>query len=142
MSDICEVWKYQPVKDGFLSISQKFYRAVILWCVGQKTTNFHQIFSLIAAFQKLYFRVYCCFHVLVLVDLDDIRWNEAATLTARNFNNSWLLCFHFSNVTNLCPNIWLIKNSKCQQFLFWRKNHQKNTNFSFPGALFRNTWPY
>ena len=27
---------------------------------------------------------------------------------------------------NLCPNIWFIKNSKCQQFLFWRKSRQKN----------------
>ena len=30
---------------------------------------------------------------------------------------------------NLCPNIWLIENLKCQQFLFWKKNHQKNKKF-------------
>ena len=28
MSDIREVWKYCPVKDGFWSISKKFYRAI------------------------------------------------------------------------------------------------------------------
>ena len=40
MSDIREVWKYWPLKDGFRSISQKFYRAAILWWVDQKTSNF------------------------------------------------------------------------------------------------------
>ena len=40
MSDICEVWKYWPLKDGFHSISQIFYRAAILWWMDQKTSNF------------------------------------------------------------------------------------------------------
>ena len=40
MSDIREVWKYWPLKDGFRSILQKFYRAAILWWVEQKTSNF------------------------------------------------------------------------------------------------------
>ena len=40
MSDIREVWKYWPLKDGFRSISQKFYRVAILWWVSQKTSNF------------------------------------------------------------------------------------------------------
>ena len=40
MSYICEVWKYWPLKDSYCSISQKFYRAVILWWVVQKTSNF------------------------------------------------------------------------------------------------------
>ena len=31
MSDICQVIKYQPLKDGFRTISQKIYRAIILW---------------------------------------------------------------------------------------------------------------
>ena len=39
MSDIREVWKHWPLKDGFRSISQKFYRTTILWWVEQKTTN-------------------------------------------------------------------------------------------------------
>ena len=38
-SDIREVWKHWPLKDGFRSISQKFYRTTILWWVEQKTTN-------------------------------------------------------------------------------------------------------
>ena len=39
-SDIREVWKYWPLKDGFRSISQKFYRIAILWRVKQKPSNF------------------------------------------------------------------------------------------------------
>ena len=31
MSYIREVWKYWPLKDRFWSVSQKFYRAAILW---------------------------------------------------------------------------------------------------------------
>ena len=67
------------------------------------------------------------------------RWYEVATLTARNFNSSGLLYFHFLNMINLCLNIWFIKILKCQQFLFWRKSRQKAQilNF-FKGLLFRN----
>ena len=39
-SDIREVWKYWPLKDGFRSISQKFHRIAILWWVEQKPSNF------------------------------------------------------------------------------------------------------
>ena len=60
-------------------------------------------------------------------------------LAACNFSNSWYLNLHFSNTINLYPNIWFIKNSTCQQFLFWRKSRQNNTNFSFYKVpLFRN----
>ena len=66
------------------------------------------------------------------VDLDDIQWNEVATSTASNFNNSRPLYLNFSNMINLCLNIWFIENSKCQQFLFWRKNrHKKHKFFMF-----------
>ena len=65
------------------------------------------------------------------VDRDDIQWNEAATTAAINFNNSWLLYLHFSNMINLSSNILFIKNTKCHQFLFWKKNHQKSTIFLF-----------
>ena len=65
------------------------------------------------------------------VDLDDIQWNEVATSTARNFNNSWPLIFNFSNMINLCPNIAFVKNSKCQQLFFWKTSHQKNSDFSY-----------
>ena len=104
-----------------------------MWWVGQETSNFYQIFLLIVAFKKLYCRVYCCFCVLTFKLIETI---------FNNFINSWLLCLHFSNMVNLCPNISFIKYSKCQQFLFWRKSRQKNTNFSFQGALFRNGWLY
>ena len=40
MSDIREVWKYWPLKDGFRSISQKFYSTAILWWAEQTTSNF------------------------------------------------------------------------------------------------------
>ena len=40
MSDIREVWKYSPLRDAFCLISQKLYRATILWWVDQKTSNF------------------------------------------------------------------------------------------------------
>ena len=39
MSDMYEVWKYWPLKDGFCSMSKNFYRVAILWWVDQ-TSNF------------------------------------------------------------------------------------------------------
>ena len=66
MSDIREVWKYWPLKDCFRSISQKFYRAAILWWMGQNISNFQQTFLLTAAFKVLHFRVYCYFCVLAI----------------------------------------------------------------------------
>ena len=66
MSDIREVWKYWLLKDHFCSVSQKFYRASILWWVDPKTSNFKQTFLLRAAFKILYCRVYCYFCVLVI----------------------------------------------------------------------------
>ena len=77
------------------------------------------------------------------VDLDDIQWNEVATSTARNFNNSWPLYLHFPNMINLCPNIWFIKNSKCQQFFHLKKQPPKKQIFHiFKRLLFRNGQPY
>ena len=70
------------------------------------------------------------------VDLNDIQWNEVVTSTARGFNNSKPLHLNFSNMINLCPNIWFIENSKCQQFLFWKKNRQKNKFFIFLRGLY------
>ena len=52
------------------------------------------------------------------VDLSDSEINEIASSTARNINNNWLLHVRFSETTNLCWNIWLIENWKCQLFLF------------------------
>ena len=51
-------------------------------------------------------------------NLSDSERNEIASSTARNFNNSWLLYVKFSETINLCRNIWLIENWKCQLFLF------------------------
>ena len=48
------------------------------------------------------------------------------TSAARNFNNSWPLHLTFSNIIKLCPNIWFIKNSKCQQY-FFEKGAAKKT---------------
>ena len=77
------------------------------------------------------------------VDLDDIQWTEVATWTARNFHNYWPIYLNFSNMINLCPHIWFIKNSKCQQFVFWKRSRQKTQIFHiFKGPLFRNGWPY
>ena len=77
------------------------------------------------------------------VDLDDIQWNEVVTSTARNFKNSWPLHLTFSGIINLCPNIWFIKNFKCQQY-FFEEGAAKNTQIFhiFEGPLLRNGWPY
>ena len=86
---------------------------------------------------------WACFYV----DLDDIQWNERATSTARNFNNSRPSYLKFSNMINLCTNIWFVENSKCQQFLFWKRKifqfFKKTTitHFScFKGSLFCSRW--
>ena len=122
MSDIYEVWKYQSLKDGFRSISQRNYRAVKLL----PDISFGSGFQKTVLLDLLLFSCAC-----YQVDLDYIQWNEVATSATRNFNNSWLLYFHFSRMINLCPNIWFTKNPKCQRFLFWRKSCQRNTNCSF-----------
>ena len=62
-----------------------------------------EISFLVLAFKKIYCRVF---------------WNEIASSTARIFNNNWLLYGKFSETINLCRNIWLIENWKCQLFLF------------------------
>ena len=51
-------------------------------------------------------------------DLSHNERNKIASLTVRNFNNNWLFYVEFSEAINLCRSIWLIKNLKCQLFLF------------------------
>ena len=51
-------------------------------------------------------------------DQSDSERNKIASSTVRNFSNSWLLYVKFSETINLCRNIWLIENWKCQMFLF------------------------
>ena len=76
---------------------------------------------------------YACYYL----ELDDIHWTKVATLTAHNFNSSWLLYLHFSNKINLYSNIWFIRNSKCQQLLFSRKSLQKTEIVHyFKGPIF------
>ena len=120
MSYICEVWKYWPLKDGFRSISQKFSRATILQWVDQ--IFFESRLQNIVLSSLLLFSCDC---------YDDIQWNEVATSAARNFNNSSLLYLNFSNLINLCPNIWFIKNSKHHQLLFWKRSRKKTQIFIF-----------
>ena len=133
MSDIREVWKYWPLKGGFRSILQTFYRAAILWWIDQKfkllaDISFESYLQNIAfSSLKLFLCAFCS------VYLDDIQWNEVATSTAPNFNNSWPLYLNFSNMINLYPNIWFIKNSKCQQFLFL-----KGCYFVMGGPIVKN----
>ena len=125
MSDVCKVWKYWPLKDDFCSISQKFLQ-------GHFVVGGPKNFKLLAdisfesglqntALPSLMLFLCSCYYV----DLDDIQWNEVATSTVRNFNNSWPLYLIFLNMINLCPNIWFIKNSKCQQFFHLKKEPSK-----------------
>ena len=50
--------------------------------------------------------------------------------TARNFNNSRPIYVILWEMRNAYRNIWFRKNSKCQHFLFLKKQHQKWTKFS------------
>ena len=71
------------------------------------------------SFQKNVFSSFLLFSsVCYQDDLSDSERNEIASSTARNFNNSWLLYVKFSETINLCQNISLIENWKCQLFLF------------------------
>ena len=72
--------------------------------------------------------LFSCACYLVGLD-DDIQWNKVETSAGRNFNSSWLLYLHFSNRINLCPNIWFIKNSKCQKIVTLKKEPSKKHNF-------------
>ena len=67
-----------------------------------------------------------CYHD----DLSDSERNEIASSTAHNFNNSWLLYVKFSETINLCRDIWLIENWKCQIFLFLKEKAPKRIKFS------------
>ena len=74
------------------------------------------------------------------VDLGDIQWNEVAN---RRPVTSTIVHPYTPNMINRCPNIWFIKISKCQQFSFWKKSHQKTQIFIFlKKPLFCNGWPY
>ena len=84
-------------------------------------------------FQKNVFSSFLLFlSVCYQDDLSGSERNEIASSTARNFNNSWLLYVKFSETINLCRNIWLIENWKCQLFLFLEiKGAKKDNIFNF-----------
>ena len=126
MSDIREVWKYCPLKDGCCSISQKFYRAAICGEWTKKLQTFSRHFFWEGPSKYCIAKFAAILVCLLLSWSGDIQWNEVATSTVRNFNNSWPLYLIFLNMINLCPNIWFIKNSKCQQFAFWKRSHHKH----------------
>ena len=67
-----------------------------MWSVGQRTWNFQQTPVLVLAFKKMYFDFSAIF-VCYQDDLSNSERNEIVSLTARNFNNSWLICQIFRN---------------------------------------------
>ena len=69
--------------------------------------------------------------VFVCLLLSWSRRYSIVTSTAHNFNNSWPLHLTFSNMINLCPNIWFIKNSKCQQYFLKKEPPKKHRFFIF-----------
>ena len=127
MSDIRKVWKCWPLKDGFHSISQNFYRAAILWWVDQK-------FKLLAdiSFESCLSK-YCSVEFTTIFVCFLLNWSRRYSIkwtsTTCNFNNNWPLYLNFSNMIKLCPNIWFIKNLKFQQYLFWKRSPQKTQIF-------------
>ena len=65
-----------------------------------------------------------------------MKWSS--NLDGSYFNNSWPLYLNFWNMINLCPNIWFIKNSKCQYFFQKKKKEPpKETKifYIFKGPL-------
>ena len=84
------------------------------------------------SFQKNILSSFLFSSVFYQDDLSDSERNEIASSTARNFNNSWLSYVKFSETSNLCRNIWLIENWKCQLFLFLEiKCAKKDNIFNF-----------
>ena len=57
--------------------------------------------------------------------------------TARNFNNSRPIYVILWEMRNHYRNIWFMKNSKCQHFLFLKKQPQKWTKFSTFYLIFK-----
>ena len=59
--------------------------------------------------------------------------------TARNFNNSRPIYVILWEMRNNYRTIWFMKNSKCQHFLFLKKQPQKWTNFSTFYLIFKGS---
>ena len=74
--------------------------------------------------------------IFVCLSLGWTRWYSmklSSNFGGRNFNNSTSrpLYLNFSNMMKLCPNIWFIQNSKCPQFIFWKKIAKETQIFHF-----------
>ena len=69
--------------------------------------------------------------VCYLVDLDDIQWNEVATSTARNLNNSRPLYLNFSGIINLCQICDSLKIQNVSNFYFEKRTARKYKFFMF-----------
>ena len=59
--------------------------------------------------------------------------------TARNFNNSRPMYAILWEMINNYRTIWFMKNSKCQHFLFLKKQPQKWPNFSTFYLIFKGS---
>ena len=136
MSDIREVWKYWPLKNGWLSLNFAHILQGCHFVVGEPKN-----FKLLA---DISFEGSLQNTVLPSLMLFLCVCYEVTTSTARNFNNSWPLYLNFWNMINLSPIFWFIQNSKCQQFFFVEKTTAKKAQIFhiFKGLLFRNGWPY
>ena len=55
--------------------------------------------------------------------------NLQSSPTARNFNNSRTIYVILWEMRNHYRNIWFMKNSKCQHFLFLKNNPKKSQSF-------------
>ena len=60
-----------------------------------------------------------------------------SSLTVRNFNNSRPIYVILCEMRNHYKNIWFMKNSKFQHFLFLKKQPQKWTNFPLLNLIFK-----
>ena len=119
MSDICEVWKNYSLKCGYPFNFSKNLKDRHFVVGGSKNLKLLTNPFLGVSLQKNVFSSFLLFPpVCYQDDLSNSERNEIASSTARNFNNSWLLYVKFSETINLCRNIWLIENWKCQLFLF------------------------
>ena len=105
--------------------------------MGQKTSDFYQIFLLIAVFKN------CIVEFTPLFVYFLLSWSriyKVATSMVRNSSISWLLYPHFSNTVNLCPNFDSFKIQNVSNFYFEEEPPKTHVFNSFTRPLFRNGW--
>ena len=112
------IMKFGNRKDGFHSISKIFLKGRLLWWVDWKV-KFLQDISFDNGFHKIVLSSLLLFScAFYKVDLGNIQWKQVTTSTTRNFDNNWPLYLNFSNMINLCPNIWFKKIQNVRKFYF------------------------